>query len=79
MLVAHVDGDPDRPVITAAVPNVETHTPVDEEDSRKNVLRTASGNVMEMDDTAGQEGFLMTNRNMGAVQQMRARPRKLKK
>jgi hypothetical protein len=52
---------------------------VDEEDSRKNVLRTAAGNVMELDDTAGQEGFLMTNRSMGAVRQMRARPRKLKK
>jgi type VI secretion system secreted protein VgrG len=79
VLITHVDGDPDRPVIAAAVPNVETHTPVDEEDSRKNVLRTAAGNVMELDDTAGQEGFLMTNRSMGAVRQMRARPRKLKK
>ena len=65
-------------VIAAAVPNIETHTPVDDEDSRKNVLRTAGTNVMEMDDTAGQEGFLMTNRRMSAVRQMRARPRKVK-
>jgi len=77
VIVTHIDGDPDRPIIVGTVPNDETRAPVDGEDSRKNVLRTSSGNMFELDDTPGQEGFYMSNRKMGAVKQMRARPRKL--
>ncbi|MHC4411050.1 MAG: type VI secretion system Vgr family protein [Planctomycetota bacterium] len=75
VLLTHLDGDPDRPVIIGTVPNTETRAPVDSENRMKNVIRSGGSNWLELDDAPGQEGFLMTNKKMGAIRVMRTRPR----
>lgn len=45
-----VDGDPDRPMIVATVPNPITRSPVTRTESRLNRLVTRSGVIMEIDD-----------------------------
>ena len=75
MLLSHVDGDPDRPVILGTVPNPETRAPVDSENHMKNVIRSGGSNWLELDDAPGQEGILMTSKKMGAIRVMRTRPR----
>lgn len=55
VLIAHVDGDPDRPVIAAAVPN-PTHPSVVVNGNRSQcVLQSASGNRLVLDDAVGRE------------------------
>ncbi len=55
VLIAHVDGDPDRPVIAAAVPN-PTHPSVVANGNRSQcVLQSASGNRLMLDDAVGRE------------------------
>lgn len=50
VLLAHVNGDPDRPVIAAAIPNVETPSPVTEANKTQCVIRSASGNQLHFED-----------------------------
>ena len=76
VLLTHVDGDPDRPIIAGSVPNVETRGPVEDENHMKNVIRSGGSNWIELDDAPGQEGIMMTSKKMGATRVMRARPRK---
>jgi len=55
VLIAHIDGDPDRPVIAAAVPN-PTHPSLVTADNRSQcVLQSASGNRLMLDDAVGRE------------------------
>jgi type VI secretion system secreted protein VgrG len=53
VLIAFVDGDPDRPLIVGAVPNPLTQTPVDASVATKNRLKTESGVLFEIEDGAG--------------------------
>jgi type VI secretion system secreted protein VgrG len=48
VLVAFADGDPDRPVILGAIPNVQTRTPVTARNSTQNRITTASGALFEI-------------------------------
>lgn len=58
VLVAHIDGDPDRPVIAAAVPN-PTHPSVVNADNRSQcVLHSAGGNRLVLEDAVGREVWL---------------------
>jgi type VI secretion system secreted protein VgrG len=50
VLLAHVGGDPDRPVIVGSVPNPDTRSPVTRENATHNVLRTRTGILVELDD-----------------------------
>lgn len=50
VLLAHVAGDPDRPIIAAAAPNPLTKSPVTDQNSTQSVIRTASGIHIEMED-----------------------------
>ena len=52
VLVAHLDGDPDRPLIVGSVPNPETITPVVQENATQSVVRTKAGIVQEYEDDA---------------------------
>jgi type VI secretion system secreted protein VgrG len=52
VLLAHVGGDPDRPVIVGAIPNVETPSPVVGKNATTNLIRTASGVQIELEDEA---------------------------
>jgi type VI secretion system VgrG family protein len=61
VLVVHVDGDPDRPIIAGAVPNTETESPVTGANATRNSLRTASGNLLQLDDDHNVSGFFMSD------------------
>jgi type VI secretion system secreted protein VgrG len=50
VLVAHVDGDPDRPIILSAVPNPRTTSPSTSANATQSVTQTASGIRIEMED-----------------------------
>ncbi|UQA56917.1 type VI secretion system Vgr family protein [Polyangium aurulentum] len=50
VLISFVDGDPDRPIITAAVPNPQTASPVVRDNRTRNVVRTGGGNEINFDD-----------------------------
>lgn len=57
VLVTHVNGDPDRPVIASAVPNPQTGSKVTGSNQSQSMIRTGGGNSVTMEDTAGAEGF----------------------
>lgn len=52
VLISFVDGDPDRPIITAAVPNPQTPSPVAKNNATRNIMRTGGGNEINIDDTS---------------------------
>jgi type VI secretion system secreted protein VgrG len=51
VIITFVDGDPDRPIIAAAVPNPQTASTVNVGNSPRNVIRTGAGNEINIDDT----------------------------
>lgn len=50
VLLAFIDGDPDRPLIIGSVPNAITPTPVNEAERSMHRIRTYSGVLVEIDD-----------------------------
>lgn len=50
VLLAHIDGDPDRPIIVGAVPNAHTISPSTGANATQSVIHTASGIRIEMED-----------------------------
>jgi type VI secretion system secreted protein VgrG len=62
MVLACIDGDPNKPVGIGTVPNANTISPVVESNKQQNLIRTAGGNELLMDDTdAKQVVQLRTN------------------
>jgi len=57
VLITHVNGDPDRPVIAAAVPNPATASLVKGENQTQSVIRTGGKNALVLEDTDGAEEF----------------------
>lgn len=55
VLLTHVNGDPDRPVICAAVPNALNPSVVTADNRTQCVLRSAGGNELVLDDSPGTE------------------------
>ena len=53
VLLVHLDGDPDRPVIVGVVPNALTASPVTTKNATQSVIRSASGIQIELNDLAG--------------------------
>src|SRR4029079_17343953 len=51
VMLTCIDGDPDRPIISGAVPNPATPSTVTEGNSRRNVIRTGDGSEINIDDT----------------------------
>lgn len=51
VLLAFVEGDPDRPIILSAIPNAVTPSPVTASNSLKNQIKTASGVLLEIKDS----------------------------
>jgi type VI secretion system secreted protein VgrG len=52
VVLAHVQGDPDRPVIVGAVPNAQTPSPVTSRNATQSIVRTSTGIFMEFEDDA---------------------------
>ena len=50
VLIAHVDGDPDRPIIVGSVPNPRTKSPSTGANATQSVTQTASGIRLELED-----------------------------
>jgi type VI secretion system secreted protein VgrG len=50
VIIVHVDGNPDRPIIVASVPNPSTLTPSTAQSATQSVIQTASGIRIEMED-----------------------------
>ncbi|MBN2243177.1 MAG: type VI secretion system tip protein VgrG [Acidobacteria bacterium] len=55
VLLTFVDGDPDRPVISGAIPNPETISPVTSANQTKSAVRDNFGNELIFDSTPGDE------------------------
>jgi type VI secretion system secreted protein VgrG len=53
--VTFVNGDPDRPVLNGSLSNPQTPNVVTSENPTQNIIRTASGNELLMEDRKGQE------------------------
>lgn len=53
VLLTFLQGDPDRPIICGAVPNVNTPSMIKGEEKTRHRLQTASGNKLELDDNSG--------------------------
>lgn len=53
VMLVHLGGDPDRPVIVGAVPNPANASPVNAEDATLNRIRSRSGMVMGFHDNRG--------------------------
>ena len=70
VLLGFVDGDPDRPVITGAVPNPRTPSPVNADNASQVVLRTAGGNRLAFEDQPGRESICLDCHNQGATFQV---------
>ncbi len=57
VIVTHINGDPDRPLIAAAVPNPQTGSKITGSNQSQSMIRSGGGNAVTMEDTAGAEGF----------------------
>lgn len=55
VVLACVEGDPDRPIISGAVPNPTTPSTVASKNAARNVIRTGGGTEINIDDTEGSE------------------------
>lgn len=68
VLVAFVDGDPDRPFIAGAVGNAESGYPDSDESAQNTALRTAGGNSLLFNDGEAKQGLLLnTGGNSGIM------------
>lgn len=61
LLWSCVDGNPDRPVGIGTVPNPSTATPVTQKNRKQNIIRTASGNELIMDDSSKETKISLTS------------------
>jgi type VI secretion system VgrG family protein len=59
VLLTFVNGDPDRPIIAAAIPNPATASPVTSENQTSNIIHTAGGNKIHMGDQDGSQHMLL--------------------
>jgi type VI secretion system secreted protein VgrG len=67
LLWSCVDGNPDRPIGLGTVPNPSTATPVTQQNRMHNVIRTAAGNEMVMDDTSGETQISFTTSDTNKI------------
>ncbi len=70
VLVTFIDGDPDRPVISGAVPNPTTPSVVGSGNAVRNVIRTGGGTEINIDDTDGLSRLKMTVPHSNTVLQL---------
>ena len=59
VLLTFIDGDPDRPIVAAAVPNPEHPSPITSADQTMSKITTSGGNKIHMEDQEGSQRILM--------------------
>jgi type VI secretion system secreted protein VgrG len=59
VILTFVDGDPDRPIIAATVPNPQTASPVTSGNAPRNIIRTGAGNEINIDDSKDSQRIKM--------------------
>ncbi len=59
VLLTFIDGDPDRPVIAASVPNPDTASPVTSANQTQCMIRTGGNNEIYTEDTLGAQQIIM--------------------
>lgn len=72
VLLTFIDGDPDRPIIAAAVTNPLTPSPVTGDNQTTNIIHSAAGNRMEMEDESGSERVRFSSPHMNSFLHMGA-------
>lgn len=70
ILLSFIEADPDRPVISGAIPNPETPSPVRDENQTQVRLVSGSGNVMHMEDQEGRQRILIHSPDTGSFIRM---------
>lgn len=70
VILTFMDGDPDRPIIAATVPNPQTASPVTAKNAERNILRTGGGNEVNIDDTDGSQRIKLSSPFMSSVVQI---------
>lgn len=66
VLLSFIDGDPDRPVISGAIPNPETPGPVNDGNQTMVRLKSGGGNVIHMEDQEGSQRILLHTPTTGS-------------
>lgn len=72
VLLSFIGGDPDRPVITGAVPNASKPSVVREDNHTQNKIKTAANNIIEMEDEAGSERIKLFSPNSNSYMHLGA-------
>ncbi len=72
VLLTFIDGDPDRPIIAAAVPNPETPSPVTGDNRTMAVIRTGGQNRIAFEDKEGSERILLHSPKQGSYMRIGA-------
>ncbi len=67
VLLTFIDGDPDRPIIAAAVPNPITPSPVNSSNCTQSHVTTAGGNKLHFEDQKGRERIVMQTPNSNSM------------
>ena len=70
VLLSFIEADPDRPVISGAIPNPETPSPVHDANQTQVRLVSGSGNVMHMEDQEGRQRILLHSPDTGSFIRM---------
>lgn len=68
ILLACIDGDPNKPVGIGTVPNADSLSPVVNTNCQHNVIKTAGGNEILFDDTDGKQKLRIKTRSCHAVE-----------
>jgi len=66
VILTHIDGDPDRPIIASAVANPETAGPVSGGNQSQCAIRTGGGNGLVIEDSAGAQKISLNSPTEGS-------------
>ncbi len=66
VILTHLDGDPDRPIIASAVPNPETGSPIKAGNQSQCMIKTGGGNKLVIEDSEGSENITMFSPHAGS-------------
>ncbi len=68
MVLACIDGDPDKPIGIGTVPNSNTISPVVAANKQENIIKTAGGNIILMDDTEEKQKIRLQSKGLNSLE-----------